>query len=209
MSLRSGVWKDPAAWGIMLADLAKHVANAYRQDSGIDEQVALRRISDALVAELGRQPTNLPAPSSKHKLTLKTQQEVNDMSNSRRIVSMAVEMLKSILVKLSCCVALLASASNLLAAQANETALAHIHRLVKEATGVQSVRNNSGGETAFDRAFRSQYRDLIKAKSNLRSSIEAARFCHIASTWQSAVCYTSRLCIFGTGSTPFWLCFGN
>jgi len=28
VSLRAGVWKDPAAWGIMLSDLMQHVANA-------------------------------------------------------------------------------------------------------------------------------------------------------------------------------------
>jgi hypothetical protein len=60
VSLRPGVWKDPAAWGIMLADLARHVANAYQQDSGLDGQEVLRRISAALVAELGM-PTDKPS----------------------------------------------------------------------------------------------------------------------------------------------------
>src|SRR5665213_111821 len=29
ISLRAGVWEDPAAWGTMLADLARHIANAF------------------------------------------------------------------------------------------------------------------------------------------------------------------------------------
>ena len=29
--LRPELWEDPTAWGLMLVDLAKHVANAYEQ----------------------------------------------------------------------------------------------------------------------------------------------------------------------------------
>jgi Domain of unknown function (DUF5076) len=32
VSLRVGVWPDPAAWGVMLCDLMQHIANAYQQD---------------------------------------------------------------------------------------------------------------------------------------------------------------------------------
>ena len=44
VTLATGLGKDPAAWGIMLVDLAKHIANAYEQRSehGFDD--ALRRI---------------------------------------------------------------------------------------------------------------------------------------------------------------------
>jgi hypothetical protein len=52
VSLRAGVWDDPAAWGIMLADLARHVANAYQQHAGLDKQRSLERIKGALDAEL-------------------------------------------------------------------------------------------------------------------------------------------------------------
>jgi hypothetical protein len=48
VSLRSGVWPDPAAWGIMLADLARHVANAYYQESGFDRVKTLQRIKAGL-----------------------------------------------------------------------------------------------------------------------------------------------------------------
>jgi len=53
VSLRGGVWKDPAAWGIMLADLANHIANSYQQDAGLDRTKTLQRIKSALDAELG------------------------------------------------------------------------------------------------------------------------------------------------------------
>lgn len=31
VSLRVGVWEDPFAWGLVLADLAGHIANTYMQ----------------------------------------------------------------------------------------------------------------------------------------------------------------------------------
>jgi hypothetical protein len=34
VSLATNVWDDPAAWGISLVDLAKHVSSAYQQSSG-------------------------------------------------------------------------------------------------------------------------------------------------------------------------------
>src|SRR5437764_9847456 len=51
VSLKPGVWKDPAAWGLMLADLAKHVANAYAAD-GMDRAQALRRVYQGLQVEM-------------------------------------------------------------------------------------------------------------------------------------------------------------
>jgi len=60
VSLRTGLWDDPAAWGIMLADLARHVANAYQQDAGLDRLKSLQRIKTALDAELGS-PTDEPS----------------------------------------------------------------------------------------------------------------------------------------------------
>lgn len=59
VSLRAGVWKDPAAWGIMLSDLMQHIANAY-QDEGLDRIKTLHRIKAGLDAELA-QPTHRPA----------------------------------------------------------------------------------------------------------------------------------------------------
>lgn len=54
------MWEDPAAWGIMLADLARHVANAYQQDVGLNPEESLRRIKAALEAELSG-PTDEPS----------------------------------------------------------------------------------------------------------------------------------------------------
>lgn len=51
VSLRVGVWPDPAAWGILLADLARHVASSYRQESGLDELKTLERIKAGFEAE--------------------------------------------------------------------------------------------------------------------------------------------------------------
>ena len=44
-------WKDPAAWGIALADIARHVANAYElEGAGQREQIA-SRVRQAFLAE--------------------------------------------------------------------------------------------------------------------------------------------------------------
>src|ERR1051325_10216824 len=45
------VWKDPAAWGLMLCDLARHVANAYQQEEGRDPGETLLRIKAGFDAE--------------------------------------------------------------------------------------------------------------------------------------------------------------
>jgi len=60
VSLRAGVWNDPAAWGIMLADLAKHIANSYQQDERLNRLDALHRIKAAFDAEWAS-PTDEPS----------------------------------------------------------------------------------------------------------------------------------------------------
>ncbi|HET9284789.1 MAG TPA: DUF5076 domain-containing protein [Candidatus Angelobacter sp.] len=57
VSLNPLVWKDSQAWGIVLADLAGHVANAYEQELGLDRQATMRKITDLLLAEL-KNPTD-------------------------------------------------------------------------------------------------------------------------------------------------------
>lgn len=52
ISLRFGVWEDPAAWGIMLCDLMRHIANAYEQSEGLDIASTLSRIKQGFDAEL-------------------------------------------------------------------------------------------------------------------------------------------------------------
>ncbi len=59
VSLRVGTWSDPAAWGIMLADLARHIVNSYDQDMALDRLKTLQRIKDAFDAELTK-PTDNP-----------------------------------------------------------------------------------------------------------------------------------------------------
>jgi hypothetical protein len=51
VSLAVGVWEDPAAWGIMLVDLARHVAQAYAQDQGGDVDQILSRVREGFDAE--------------------------------------------------------------------------------------------------------------------------------------------------------------
>ena len=56
ISLRVGVWKDPSHWGIMLADLAGHIANTFEQAEGLTHELALKSIQLAFNAELA-EPT--------------------------------------------------------------------------------------------------------------------------------------------------------
>jgi hypothetical protein len=51
VTLATGLWKDPACWGLMLVDLAKHVANAYAQSIDISALEALRSIRKGIDAE--------------------------------------------------------------------------------------------------------------------------------------------------------------
>lgn len=60
VSIATGLWEDPASWGIMLVDLAKHVANAYEQSEGMDRLAVLKRIRAGFDAEWGS-PTNKPS----------------------------------------------------------------------------------------------------------------------------------------------------
>jgi hypothetical protein len=51
VSLRAGAWEDPAAWGLVLVDLAKHVANAYAQSGNATHAAVLARIREGFDAE--------------------------------------------------------------------------------------------------------------------------------------------------------------
>ena len=50
------VWQDPGAFGLLLADIANHAANAYAQ-SGMNREEAFNRIVELFEAEL-RSPTD-------------------------------------------------------------------------------------------------------------------------------------------------------
>jgi hypothetical protein len=43
-------WKDPGAWGLLLVDVARHAAQAYKRD-GQDPKDVLRRIREVIDAE--------------------------------------------------------------------------------------------------------------------------------------------------------------
>jgi hypothetical protein len=51
-------WKDPGAWGLLLADVARHAANAYANE-GQDRAAVLTRIRQLLDAEFAA-PTDTP-----------------------------------------------------------------------------------------------------------------------------------------------------
>jgi len=51
VTLAAELWDDPAAWGIMLVDLAKHVADAYHQSTGRETEEILNRIKVGFEAE--------------------------------------------------------------------------------------------------------------------------------------------------------------
>jgi hypothetical protein len=52
ISLRVGVWKEPEAWGMMLADLARHIAAAFEQSENRDATEALAQIKAGFEAEI-------------------------------------------------------------------------------------------------------------------------------------------------------------
>jgi len=51
VSIATGLWKDPANWGMMLVDLAKHIANAYEQAEGMERRKVLERLKAGFDAE--------------------------------------------------------------------------------------------------------------------------------------------------------------
>ena len=51
-------WKDEAAWGLLLADVARHAAKAYAA-TGLDEQQVLARIRHVFELEMSH-PTDQP-----------------------------------------------------------------------------------------------------------------------------------------------------
>jgi hypothetical protein len=52
ISLRAGVWKEPEAWGMMLADLARHIAAAFEQSENRDATEVLVQIKAAFETEI-------------------------------------------------------------------------------------------------------------------------------------------------------------
>ena len=60
VSIRSGAWEDPFAWGIVLADLARHIVNAESLNKkDFDEEAFLERLLEGFQAEIDS-PTDEP-----------------------------------------------------------------------------------------------------------------------------------------------------
>ncbi len=59
ISLATEVWSDPAAWGLLLVDHARHVSRAYEQAHGRDADEVLRRVREGFDAEWSA-PTDTP-----------------------------------------------------------------------------------------------------------------------------------------------------
>lgn len=52
VSLEMGGWDDPTAWGVVLADVLKHVANFYQQRKGLAPEETAARVKAAFDAEV-------------------------------------------------------------------------------------------------------------------------------------------------------------
>lgn len=57
MVLSVDTWKDPSAWGLFLADLARHVSDAYKQAHGRPADRTLSEVLRIFHAEI-EQPTD-------------------------------------------------------------------------------------------------------------------------------------------------------
>jgi hypothetical protein len=55
---------DPAMWGMMLVDIARHAARVYAKEGAMSEAEAMRRITEMFDAELGN-PTDLGKTSER------------------------------------------------------------------------------------------------------------------------------------------------
>jgi hypothetical protein len=53
VALSFGMWEEPAAWGLLLADLARHIAEAHaQQDDQVDAEDFLEQLRGGMEAEL-------------------------------------------------------------------------------------------------------------------------------------------------------------
>jgi hypothetical protein len=60
VSIRPNAWEDPFAWGIVLADLARHIMNAeFLQNPKLDQDAFMERMLEGFQAEIDS-PTDEP-----------------------------------------------------------------------------------------------------------------------------------------------------
>ncbi len=65
VSIQSGAWDDPFAWGIVLADLARHIALAHQlQNEKTDLEAFMERLLEGFQAEI-ENPTDEPEGEAK------------------------------------------------------------------------------------------------------------------------------------------------
>ncbi len=60
VSLRPEIWADSAAWGIAIADIIRHSADAYKISQSVEPEMTIERIVGLLHAELDA-PTDKPS----------------------------------------------------------------------------------------------------------------------------------------------------
>jgi hypothetical protein len=65
VSINTGLWNDPAIWGMMLVDLARHVANIFENSGRADKLAALERLRQGFDAEWNS-PTDEPTGKIQH-----------------------------------------------------------------------------------------------------------------------------------------------
>jgi hypothetical protein len=58
-ALRPTQWEDVSAWGIVLADAARHIANARRDEDGVETPATIAKIREMFNRELNA-PTDEP-----------------------------------------------------------------------------------------------------------------------------------------------------
>lgn len=59
IALRADVWEDPAAWGLLLVDLARHIARAHAGNDADEYAAILARIKEGFDVEWDN-PTDEP-----------------------------------------------------------------------------------------------------------------------------------------------------
>ncbi len=52
VSLQLGGWEEPSPWGVVLADLARHVANFYVDKTGMEREEVLAILREEFLEEL-------------------------------------------------------------------------------------------------------------------------------------------------------------
>lgn len=52
VSLQMGGWDDPTAWGVVLADLVRHVARFYAEQKRMNPEQTMARVRAAMESEL-------------------------------------------------------------------------------------------------------------------------------------------------------------